>query len=85
MTAEKSASKRTFNITIMRPVFQVAVFQVEAATQEEAIELAQEREMTLTEQDWNGPWERAIYEETGNDSLQVFRGVPKPADPGERG
>jgi hypothetical protein len=76
MTAENSATKRTFNITIMRPIFQVAILEIEAATRDEAIEIAQERELTLTEQDWNGPWERAIYDQNEN-GFEVFRGSPK--------
>jgi hypothetical protein len=79
MTAENPGTKRTFNITLMRPIFQVAILEIEAATREEAIEIAQERELTLTEQDWNGPWERAIYDETGN-GLEVFRSAPKSTD-----
>jgi hypothetical protein len=72
MTAKKPITKRTFNITIMRPIFQVAVLEIEAASRDEAIEIAQEREPTLTEQDWQGPWERAIYDESEN-GLEVFR------------
>ena len=84
MTADNT-TKRTFNVTIMRPVFQVARFRVEAATRDEAIELAHERELTLNESDWQGPFERAVYEETENDSLQVFHRVPRAPDPSDRG
>ncbi len=76
MTAKKSTTKRKFNITIMRPIFQVAVLEIEAATRDEAIELAQERELTLKNEEWNGPWERALYDETEN-GLEVFRGAAK--------
>ena len=77
MTAKKSTTKRKFNITIMRPIFQVAVLEIEAATRDEAIEIAQEREETLQDNEWKGPWERAIYADTENDSLQVFRSIPR--------
>jgi len=82
MTAENYA-KRTFNITIMRPIFQIARFRIEAATRDEAIDFAREHELTLKESDWQGPFEKAVYEETENDSLQVFRRIPKETDPGE--
>lgn len=84
MTTDKAAAKRKFNITIMRPVFQVATLEIEAATSDEAIEIAQERDLTLQESGWQGPFERAIYEETNNDSLQMFSRIPKPAVPDER-
>lgn len=77
MTAETTGPKRKFKITILRPVFQGALFEVEAATRDEAIELAHEREQTLKESDWQGPFERAVYEETENDSLQVFHRTPR--------
>lgn len=79
MTTEKAAAKRMFRITVMRPVFQVAVLEIEAATGDEAIEIAQERELTLKETDWKGPWERAIFDETEN-GLEVFRSGPKPEE-----
>lgn len=85
MTTDKAAAKRKFKISIMRPVFQIATLEIEAATGDEAIEIAQERDLTLQESDWQGPFERAIYEETDNDSLQMFRRIPKAVDPGERG
>ncbi|HVB81208.1 MAG TPA: hypothetical protein VNE82_14815 [Candidatus Binataceae bacterium] len=80
MTAD-NATKRTFNITIMRPVFQVAAFQVEAATSEEAIDLAKERERTLKDDDWTGPFERAIYDDDKqSDSFRAIRGGSGSAD-----
>lgn len=82
MTASNTTAKRKYNITIMRPIFQVAILEIEAATRDEAIEIAQERELTLKDSDWQGPFERAIYDETGNDVLQVFHRIPKAADTG---
>lgn len=84
MTAENSTAKRTFNITIMRPVFQVAIIQIEAVTREEAIELAQEHELTLKNDEWHGPWGRVIHDETGNE-LEVFGNGLKPASPRDYG
>lgn len=75
MTPDKPATTRKFNITIMRPVFQAAILEIEAATSDEAIEIAQERESTLKNDDWKGPWERAIYDEAEN-GLEVFRSGP---------
>lgn len=79
MTTDKPATKRKFSITIMRPIFQAAILEIEAATSDEAIEIAQEREPNLKNDDWKGPWERAIYDETEN-GLEVFRSGPKLAE-----
>lgn len=79
MTADNTTAKRKYTITIMRPIFQVAILEIEAFSRDEAVEIAQERELTLQEADWNGPFERAIYDETENDSLQVFRSGLNPA------
>ena len=78
MTTDKDTAKRKFSITIMRPIFQAAILEIEATTSDEAIEIAQEREPNLKNDDWKGPWERAIYDETEN-GLEVFRSGLKPA------
>lgn len=83
LTVKKPATKRKYSITIMRPIFQAAILEIEAATSDEAIEIAQEREPNLKNDDWKGPWERAIYEATENDSLQMFHSIRTHADPSE--
>lgn len=76
MTAEKPVTKRTFRITLMRPVFQTAILEIEAKTSEEAVELAVEREPTLKDDDWNGPFERAAHDDGANDPPPfVFRSI----------
>lgn len=84
MTTDKPAAKLKYSISVIRPVFQVAVLEIEAATRNEAIEIAQDRELTLQDSDWQGPFERAIYEETEDDSLQMFRTIAKASDPDPR-
>ena len=51
MTADNT-TRRKFKITVMRPVFQIALFNVEAFTRDEAIELAHECELMIKESDW---------------------------------
>ncbi|MDE3109399.1 MAG: hypothetical protein KGL02_05610 [Acidobacteriota bacterium] len=76
VTAKKPATKRIFRITLMRPVFQVAVLQVEATSAERAAELAVERESSLKEDEWNGPFERAAHDDGANDPPPfVFRSI----------
>lgn len=84
MVTDESNAKRKFNITIMRPVFQVAILEIEAATRDEAITVAQERELALEDNEWQGPWERAIYDENEN-GLEVSRSGPKRTDSAEHG
>ena len=74
MTAEKPVTKRTFRITLMRPVFQTAILEIEATTAEEAAELAVEYESSVKDDDWNGPFERAVHDDAGKDPPPfVFR------------
>lgn len=84
MTASNTTAKRKYNITIMRPIFQVAVLEIEATTRDEAVGIAQERELALEDNEWQGPWERAIYDENEN-GLEVSRSGPKRTDSAEHG
>lgn len=81
MTADNTTAKSKYHITIMRPVFQVAVLEIEAMTRDEAIEFAQEREERLKETDWKGPFERAIYDEDDdNGGFRATHPTEKAAD-----
>jgi hypothetical protein len=61
MPAKKNTAKRTFRVTVMRPVFQIAMVEVDARTARDAVAAAVDKADDLPDTAWAGSFDAEAY------------------------
>jgi hypothetical protein len=71
MPSKNNTAKRTFRVTVMRPVFQIAMVEVDARTARDAVAAALDKANDLPDAAWAGSFDAENYTYDVQDVIQA--------------